>query len=252
MNDASLLSEKVITPENVEIGYELAGIASRGLAVLIDLSLYLLGLVSIYLLIVFFILMAFGTLPAYTTFWFVAFLFILAFLVHWGYFVFFETLYQGQTPGKKLMKIRVVQDGGYPLTFTSSVIRNLIRAVDAFPVYGIGILFVLLNPHQKRLGDLAAGTIVVKERKETLPVIPSFPSPSHTLNFRFPLTPPEMELIRSFFSRRSALPPDRRHQIAALLLNRLIHKYGEQVILPGKSSPEEVLEGLLIQRTDGY
>lgn len=250
MNDASLLSEKVVTPENVEIGYELAGIASRGLAVLIDLSLYVLGLVTIYLLVIIFILIAGGTLPAYPTFWFVALLLILAFFVHWGYFVFFEVLYQGQTPGKKLMKIRVVQDGGYPLTFIPSVIRNLIRAVDAFPFYGLGILFVLLNPHQKRLGDLAAGTIVVKERKETIQVIPSFGSTFHSLDFRVPLTPDEMELIRSFFARRAVLPSDRRSQIAAALINRLVHKYGEQVVIPDESSPEEVLEGLLLKNSD--
>src|SRR5213076_3552008 len=92
------------------------------------------------------------------------------FLLFWGYFLLFEALNGGRTPGKRLMGIRVVMDTGHPLTFTAAAVRNLVRIVDMQPVltYLVGLGFVLFHPQNKRLGDIVAGTVVVRDRPENL------------------------------------------------------------------------------------
>src|SRR5207244_1814355 len=88
----------------------------------------------------------------------------------WGYFLLFEALNGGRTPGKRLMGIRVVMDTGHPLTFTAAAVRNLVRIVDMQPLftYQVGLAFVLFHAQNKRLGDIVAGTVVVRDRPENL------------------------------------------------------------------------------------
>jgi len=89
-----------------------------------------------------------------------------AFLVFWCYFLLFEALNHGRTPGKRLMGIRVVMDTGHPITFAAAAVRNLIRIVDALPFGMVGLAFVLFHPQNKRLGDIVAGTVVARDRPE--------------------------------------------------------------------------------------
>ncbi|GIV94214.1 MAG: hypothetical protein KatS3mg056_2923 [Chloroflexus sp.] len=93
-----------------------------------------------------------------------ALLAILAFVVNWGYFVFFEWIWNGQTPGKRLLRLRVLREGGRPVDIGAIVVRNLMRAIDFLPLlYGIGLVTMFVDRYHRRLGDLTAGTVVVHE-----------------------------------------------------------------------------------------
>ncbi len=156
------------TPEQVVFSYTIAGIGSRAAAALID---YLLCLTLIFAIWVaaaafFGVTHHIGSAP-----WVLAILIFFVFGVFWGYYTLFEGLWDGQTPGKRYVGLRVVRDGGYSITFAASAVRNIVRVIDLQPgaSYGVGMLTALLSPSGKRLGDYAAGTLVVRERAVTIP-----------------------------------------------------------------------------------
>ncbi len=158
------------TPENVELSYIPAGLGSRFLAALID---------SIIIALMVLVLSLGGLVFAGLTgnFEDAAGLLILAlvvlgvFAIFFGYHILFENIWNGQTPGKRAIGLRVMRDDGLPLNFSASVIRNLIRFVDFLPgTYAFGIVAMFLNRRWKRLGDMAAGTTVVRERVAEAPV----------------------------------------------------------------------------------
>lgn len=149
----------VATPERVTFDYQLAGPGSRFLAQLVDFPLQLIGLAVV---VVGAILVGVVTGQG-----FVAEVvgFALAFIVIWGYYVVSEAVWSGRTVGKYAFGLRVVGDRGEPLRASQALVRNLIRIVDFLPwLYGLGIAVLFLNGRGKRLGDLAAGTVVVRER----------------------------------------------------------------------------------------
>jgi uncharacterized RDD family membrane protein YckC len=153
------------TPEHIQFSYTIAGIGSRFLAAIIDTFLLVL-IQTMLLALVFFVLstienaMSSGMESLVTALWA-----ILSFVFLWGYYIFFEFVWNGQTPGKRLIKLRVVREGGRPITFAASTIRNLIRIVDFLPgLYGLGVLVMFIDKRARRLGDLAGGTLVVKDR----------------------------------------------------------------------------------------
>jgi uncharacterized RDD family membrane protein YckC len=145
----------VETPEQVVISYTIAGVGSRSAAALLD---YALCVLLILVLVVAGINLA--SIKG-TGAWAIALLMLVGFVVFWGYYVLFEGLWDGQTPGKRQLGLRVVRDGGYSVTFGASAVRNLLRIVDGQPglSYGVGLLSVVLSRSGKRLGDYAAGTI---------------------------------------------------------------------------------------------
>ena len=153
-------------------------------------------------------------------------------LLSGGYFIFFELLMRGQTPGKKSMKIRVIRDDGTPVTANEVLIRNILRIVDFLPFgYALGAVVMFPNPLAKRLGDLAAGTIVVKEgqldyrahadTKNPLPPAESTPSAVNS-----ELTAEERRVLGGFLHRRDELLPQAREELAARLAVPLHGKYG--------------------------
>lgn len=154
------------TPENVELQRRLAGIGSRFIAGLLD-TLILIGiylvLVLIWLAVAWTGIVDDDGLFTEVRAWGIAVLFLLFFLVYWGYFVFFEMRTNGQSPGKKSQKIRVVKDGGGAITFTDVAIRNLLRAIDGIAGYAVAGICMFVTRKAQRLGDLAAGTVVVSE-----------------------------------------------------------------------------------------
>ena len=158
------------TPEHVVVELELAGLGSRLAAVVIDSIL-----VSVILLTLGFVV---GGLAAWSgpraAPWIVGIGILFYFLIFWGYFLLFEALNGGRTPGKKYVGIRTLMDTGHPITFAAAAARNLIRTLDSFPV--IGLPMVLLHPQHKRLGDLVAGTIVVREQSAHLTLGASAPA----------------------------------------------------------------------------
>jgi uncharacterized RDD family membrane protein YckC len=158
----------IATPENVAFDYQVAGIGSRFLGALVDtLLLVLLQLVvQITLIAIFAILrnLSLETIETDMT-WFAAAFGLVGFAFFWGYYIYFETAWNGQTPGKRLAGLRVIRSDGSPITLSEAVIRNLIRLVDFLPIaYGIGVLSMFIDRHSRRLGDLAAGTLVIRDR----------------------------------------------------------------------------------------
>src|SRR5689334_6316118 len=143
------------TPENIEFAYDIAGIGSRFLAAIIDTLLIAVAQAIIFLVIGLLIStlgirtnFAGGVLLALGT--------LLSFAMLWGYYIAFELLWNGQSPGKRAIGLRVVREGGRPITFVGSAIRNLIRIVDFLPAfYGIGVVVMFIDRRARRLGDLA-------------------------------------------------------------------------------------------------
>src|SRR5688500_16667063 len=150
----------VETPEHVTLDLEIAGVGSRALAALLDM-LILVGCLLLTL-IVFGVVAGFGvTFGSLGS----ALLLLLGFAVWNGYFILFEGLRQGQTPGKRIVGIRVVGDTGNAVGFGAAAVRNLLRIADFLPPpYLIGTLLVALHPRGKRLGDIVAGTVVARDR----------------------------------------------------------------------------------------
>jgi uncharacterized RDD family membrane protein YckC len=145
----------ILTPEHVEIRLEPAGLGSRFIALVVDFSL-VLGLTALVTQL------TRGTLPGAVGIIAEA---VLLLVLTWGYHVYFEVHHQGQSPGKRIAGIRVVDGRGLPLSVEQSFVRNVVRTLDALPVgYGVGALVCLLDRHRRRLGDIAADTLVVRER----------------------------------------------------------------------------------------
>ena len=179
VSDSDLI---VATPERVSFDYQVAGIGTRGIAQVLDLLIVTGLLIAVGL----FAFAAGSVTNSNTVFTLV--LIIGGFIVVFGYFWLSEALWSGQTLGKKAFRLRAVGDRGEPLTFLQAGIRNVVRIVDFLPYgYGVGMVVLFANGKGKRLGDLAAGTIVVKDsdfvgvwqlrggRPQAIP--PGFPPP---------------------------------------------------------------------------
>lgn len=150
----------VETPEHVVLDFEIAGIGSRALAALIDMAILLGILAAGGMLLAILARLGLRLGP-----WAAAILLLAAFGLWYGYFTFFEGLRGGQTPGKRAAGIRVVRDTGHAVTLAAAATRNLLRIADFLPPpYVLGVILVALHPRAKRLGDMVAGTVVVRDR----------------------------------------------------------------------------------------
>ncbi|WP_119070129.1 RDD family protein [Aggregatilinea lenta] len=153
---------QIDTPENVLLETPVAGFGSRSLAAIVD---YLLVGITIFVL-----LWLLSDIPFDTpddTYVAVAFVLLVIFALFMFYHLIFEAIWNGQTPGKRLFKIRVVQANGMPLTASGLIVRNLVRLFDFLPAfYGVGMIVMFASRHSQRLGDLAAGTLVVREQPQ--------------------------------------------------------------------------------------
>ena len=155
-NTESLIDSivSVVTPEAVEIELRPAGVWVRSRAFLLDWAIRV-----ILSIVVFFLLSMLAKLSDGVA---TGLLFIAIFLVYWLYPVLFEVFWHGQTPAKRVFGLRVVQDNGTPVSFTQSLIRNLMRTADILPIfYGLGMSVMLLHPQFKRLGDILSGSLVI-------------------------------------------------------------------------------------------
>ncbi len=157
---------QVRTPESVEFSYELAGLGSRMLATVVDyLVIAALGVLC-WVAAIAIVLFSGGVLAGVG----LAAGIVGVFLLWYGYFTWTEWRWNGQTVGKRLLDLRVIDERGFAIDLFQSVIRNLLRVVDMMPFfYGVGGVAALSNPRQKRLGDSAAGTVVVKLRRRLIP-----------------------------------------------------------------------------------
>ncbi len=198
---------KVETPEGIDLILRPAGVVPRALAFAIDLMIrgVLLGVMFTVLAVLGQFGMGLGT--------------ILLFLVTWWYMVLFEVLNQGRSPGKQLMGLRVIHDDGTPVGWAASLTRNLLRFVDILPFgYTLGILTCLNHPAFKRLGDIAAGTLVVY--RDNAPVTPELPH-AEPLRAPFSMSLDEQRAVLGFAERAQGLSSARRQELASLIAEPL-------------------------------
>ncbi|HEY5414162.1 MAG TPA: stage II sporulation protein M [Gemmatimonadaceae bacterium] len=221
------------TPELVTFSYTIAGVGSRVAAALIDYLLCLVLFIALLITLAFVganRLVSFGGTSSEA--WALAIVVLGQFFILWGYYVLWEGLADGQTPGKRYMRLRVVSDGGYSVSFAGSAIRNLVRILDMQPLftYGVGIGSIVLTKQGKRLGDLAAGTLVVREqvvresgignresveRRGTTTAQPVAAAVRHAR-----LNDDEYAVLERFIERRESLDPARRAVLATRLVER--------------------------------
>jgi uncharacterized RDD family membrane protein YckC len=211
------------TPEQVALEFPLAGVGSRFLALAIDMLLQLASglLVLGAVAAVWSILRPRAGGP-----WFLAVIVIAGFLLFYGYFAGFEAFWHGQTPGKRLVGLRVLSVTGRPARIDEAILRNLLRVIDQLPgVYAIGIVTMLVSSRNQRLGDLAAGTVVVHEKALSVPVL-TVASPSGLAWSGGGLTEAELLLVETFLQRRSEIDPVIRETHAHAIAERLRARLG--------------------------
>lgn len=258
------------TPEQVELQFRVAGIGSRFVAVMLD---HILQAVAFFFLILIFVLVAAGAYKSFaglsgityntTSKWALAALIFISFCLNWGYFALFEAFWKGQTPGKRVMKLRAIKDSGRQITLFESLARNLLRYVDYLPsMYLIGVITMLCNKSNKRLGDYAAGTIVIHEARDEQPLFyqgyldtpfppqPKFATAPQTSSGVFPadavakLSASDLQIIDTFFARALDLNVETRASMATRIATTMTTRMG--VPLP-ESNPERVLEAIAMQ-----
>lgn len=227
------LDLRIETPENVVLTHQLAGPGWRCAAYLIDFAARWFVMLAATIFLGMFSL-ALPGLAAGT-------LLLLLFVLEWGYYIAFEFGWQGRTPGKYICGLRVIHENGRPLSWWGAALRNLLRAADTLPllvvfgeqlgpfallpVYGPALISMSFSPKLQRLGDLAAGTVVVHERRTALPRDPVIydhiqPLPRESINSFVPRSS-TLALIDQFLGRRSVLTYERGHALAADLARTL-------------------------------
>jgi uncharacterized RDD family membrane protein YckC len=237
------------TPERVPLAFALASIGNRFLAAAID---HLIQYFSIGV-IVYIFLFAIGSSAGDGTGligeigreapkWLIAVMIFILFLLFAGYFIFFEWLWNGQTPGKRLLKLRVIREDGRPITLWEAIARNLLRVCDAIPgflipIYSVGLIAVFLSNRDQRVGDIFAGTVVIRERADEAPTFDeTFSNRIADAAFRrvqkrtdfhadvTSLTSPEIEVVESFLRRRWDLTDRQRLWMAWRIALPLMYK----------------------------
>ncbi len=190
----------VPTPEGFELTLRLAGPVPRSLAFAVDLAIRAVAYIVVAMVV--------GQLKGTGT----GIILIAVFLLEWFYPIFFEVWWTGATPGKRSFGLVVLNDNGTPVTFGASVTRNLLRAVDFLPfLYAFGLIAMLLNRDFKRLGDLAAGTIVVYRDK---PAVRGALPDARSVAPAVVLTLAEKRAVLDFAERFATLTAERADELA--------------------------------------
>jgi uncharacterized RDD family membrane protein YckC len=227
----------VETPEQIDLVYDVAGIGSRIIAALIDHVLMLLILSLGYVVVT---LLIENLIDSINTALAAGIFGILIFLFMCVYYIFFETVWNGQTPGKRMVGIRMVRVGGRPLGFLGSTIRNFIRLADFLPLlYGIGVLAMFIDRQSRRLGDMAAGALAVRERKAiTLDMLTTAsakeaPVVAMADEQRIPnlnaLREQDFAMVETYMRRRSQVAPEIRTRLDTTILDGLEVRLGYPV-----------------------
>ena len=155
---------------------------------------------------------------------------LIGFCIYWGYFAFFEIIWSGRTPGKRLASIRVIKESGRPINAYEAIGRNILRAIDFLPaMYGLGLVVMMLNRNSRRLGDYLAGTVVIHDRKSK-DSRPNWRGPVGTVGLTQPVanvTLDELVLIETYLQRRSDLEPSVRVEMAEQIAKRITDKTGQ-------------------------
>lgn len=250
-----MVAENIVveTPEQVGLDFEIAGVGTRFIAAVLDglcMSLLLLAAT----IVPFFVLSAgdqaadrmadnmatgrgiFDEVNRVVE----AVILLAAFVVIWGYYIIAEMVTDGRSPGKRAVGLRVVREDGLPIALPHSVIRNVVRVIDFLPgVYGVGLIAIMATERTQRLGDLAAGTLVVKDRAgRKLGAMPQpEKAPPAAAVLPAALSAAEREVIDRFIARRGELSDEARARLAHALAAPLRARLGDH----GQSDDEEFL-----------
>jgi uncharacterized RDD family membrane protein YckC len=230
------------TPENVELQRRLAGIGSRFIAGLMDtllITLMYIVLLLLFLTLGINIISQVG-ISNVLEMWMLAIMIFVAFLIYWGYFVLFEMWTNGQSPGKKYMKIRVVMLEGGGISLNSIAVRNLLRVVDAIGFYAVAGIAMFVTKKVQRLGDLAAGTVVISEeipdysaRYDKKKRVLDNQAITSTVLEATGLKPEEYRILHNYWLRRGELTIEARSRILPQLLQPIFVRMGQS--MPGNS-----------------
>ncbi len=226
------------TPERVPLAFPLASIGNRFLAVAIDHTIQYLAIAVVFIGFMMIAGAGQSTFGAFESLdkempnWIIAVMIFVLFLLFAGYFAVFEWLWDGQTPGKRLLKLRVIREDGRPVTLWEAIARNLLRIFDAFPgfllpIYSAGLIAIFMSNRDQRVGDLFAGTVVIREREDEAPTFAeAFANPVSDAAYRrvqprtsfeanvAAMTESEIEVVESFLRRRWDLTERQRQWMA--------------------------------------
>jgi uncharacterized RDD family membrane protein YckC len=217
-------------PEEIDLQVELANVGSRTLAILADLALGGLTLCSVYAVT---LLLAHDMtddwLARLSSSTFKTILLLLIFGFQWGYFSVFEWIWNGQTPGKRLLNLRVIKVDGSPVSGIDVLLRNLSRPIDTLGPMGlIGLVMIFVSRKAQRLGDLLARTIVIHEAKIDWSIFDQIesasagsPDPTVPTAPAIRLTSAQWELLHRYLNRRDKFEPEARHRLALSLYKNL-------------------------------
>lgn len=246
---------KLLTPESVELEFTLAGIGNRALALLIDYSILLIGGLIFWIIFGIFSYQLLQYLESsnvnYSDFpiWLLAIGFLLSFILSTGYFAGFEVLRQGQTPGKRWAKIRVIRDDGRPVGLAQAVLRSLLQPIDY--LLFIGAFLIFFGKREKRLGDLAAGTLVIQENRamqqsialsnEAKQLAPELPRTTNLTQ----LQPRHFAVITEYLQRRSFLETKAKTDVS-LDLARQIRTLIQLETIPQGLTSDHFLEAVYL------
>jgi uncharacterized RDD family membrane protein YckC len=218
------------TPEQIALEFPIAGIGSRFLALAIDTLLQVALFVAGFVL---FVLAGPRLLPVWSLVgpYALALFILFLFCVYWGYFAFFEIIWKGQTPGKRVARIRVINESGRPINVYQAIARNLVRAIDLLPgMYAVGVVCMMVNRYSRRLGDFVAGTVVVHDR-QTVRVRADWRTAGGggaVAGDAARLATEELVLIETYLQRRTDLDADVRDRSAQQIADRVTAKTGLQ------------------------
>jgi uncharacterized RDD family membrane protein YckC len=246
------------TPEQTSLEFPLAGVGSRCMALLVDTLIQITVLLILLLLLSLFHLLSPGEVGGLGLggLWVQAIIYFAIFLLYYGYFAFFESVWNGQTPGKRVAHLRVIQESGRPLQVWQAFARNLMRIVDSIPFcYAVGMTSALISKQNRRLGDFVAGTVVIHERPLTkISVGWAGESPSVAggpILGASRLSLEEVRLIEAFLERRNSLAEDVRFRMSRQIAVRVAQRLGmleDRLRIAGVSSDEVFLEALARER----
>ena len=256
------------TPELVSIEMPLAGIGSRFIAIFVDYALWT-AVITMLAILGAMLLPGISFLGRLSVNWAVGIVFFLFFLLHWGYFTLFEALWNGRTPGKRLARIHVIHRSGRAISFLESLTRNLVRFVDSLPsLYAVGLITMFLSRQNQRLGDMAAGTLVVRDtdiatpywgelssRTITAASFADAPTVDRTFTPHLKVSLPATQVVRlsmgdlqvleSFFSRRLDMDLATRASLAEKIATAICAK--SSLTIPEGTSTETFLEAVAHQ-----
>jgi uncharacterized RDD family membrane protein YckC len=221
------------TPEQIDLMLEPAGLGSRFVAWVVDLLTKGLLLFVLFVVAVVFAALLGKEVAQWFAGYYLALLLLVVALLVMGYDVYFEVRHNGQTPGKRHQGLRVMREGGGPVDFRSACLRSLLFPVDFLPLfYVLGGTLVLLTRHRQRLGDLAAGTIVIRERTAAPVVTDDLVADLASEDFVFTpehlaaCTPGDRQVLRSFFQRYRDMDEEARYQLAGRLTDLFLGRTG--------------------------